>query len=90
MHVQIVNFQLSGLDEAHYRFGCEDEAPAFAAVPGLLSKVWLAHSTSTYGGVYMWWDRQALQTLDGSDLFRGIAADLAPGRSAGAMQTLGG
>ena len=76
MHVQIVSFQLNGIDDAQYRDACDDEAPAFAAIPGLMSKIWLAdQSTNTYGGVYIWRDRQALQTFVGSDLFRGFASD---------------
>jgi hypothetical protein len=76
MHVQIVTFQLNGIDDAQYRGACEEEAPGFAAVPGLLSKIWLAdQSTNTYGGVYIWRDRQAMHTFVGSDLFRGFAAD---------------
>jgi hypothetical protein len=76
MHVQIVNFQLNGIDDTEYRRACEEEAPTFAAVAGLLSKIWLAdQSTNTYGGVYIWRDRQAMQTFVGSDLFRGFVAD---------------
>jgi len=76
MHVQIVSFQLNGIDDADYRRACGGDAPTFAAVPGLLSKIWLAdQSTNTYGGVYLWRDRQSMQTFVGSDLFRGITAD---------------
>ena len=39
MHVQIVNFQLNGINEAQYRDICDEVASAFAAVPGLVSKV---------------------------------------------------
>jgi hypothetical protein len=76
MHVQIVNFQLNGMDDTQYRRACEEESPTFAAIPGLLSKIWLAdQSTNTYGGVYLWRDRRSMQTFVRSDLFRGIAAD---------------
>src|SRR5690242_3032636 len=76
MHVQIVNFQLSGIDEAQYRAACEEDAATFAALQGLLSKIWLADpETNTYGGVYIWRDRQAMQTFTGGDLFREIASD---------------
>jgi hypothetical protein len=52
MHVQIVNFNLKGIADAQFREACDQLAPAFAAVPGLISKVWLADpSTNTYGGV---------------------------------------
>jgi heme-degrading monooxygenase HmoA len=76
MHVQIVNFQLNGINEAQYREVCDEVAPAFAAVPGLVSKVWLADQpTNTYGGVYLWRDRQAMQDYLDSELFRGVSAD---------------
>jgi quinol monooxygenase YgiN len=76
MHIQIINFQLNGIDEQQYREVCDQIAPAFAAVPGLLSKVWLADQpTNTYGGVYTWRDRQAMQAYLDSDLFRGIVAN---------------
>lgn len=55
MHIQIVNFNLKGVSEADYRALCDQLAPAFAVMPGLISKVWLADAaTNTYGGVYTW------------------------------------
>ena len=76
MHIQIVNFQLSGIDDAQYRAGSEEDAAVFADVPGLLSKIWLAdQSTNTYGGVYLWRDRDAMDSFVESDLFRGIRSD---------------
>lgn len=76
MHVQIVNFQLNSINDAEYRDACEEEAPAFALLPGLLSKIWLAdESTNTYGGVYLWRDRGAMETFVNSDVFRGFTAD---------------
>jgi hypothetical protein len=44
MHIQMINFQLSGVTEAEYVALCDELAPAFAAVPGLVRKVWLANS----------------------------------------------
>jgi hypothetical protein len=76
MHIQIVNFQLNGIDEAQYRQVCDEGAAVFAAIPGLISKVWLAdQSTNTYGGVYTWRDPQAMQAYLDSDLFRGVLAN---------------
>jgi heme-degrading monooxygenase HmoA len=76
MNIQIVNFALKDLSDADYRRACEASAPAFAEVPGLLSKVWLADErTNTYGGVYTWVDRAAMEAYFRSDLFRAIAAD---------------
>ena len=44
MELLIINVGLSGIGEAEYRAVCDQLAPAFAAVPGLVSKVWLADS----------------------------------------------
>jgi hypothetical protein len=74
MHVLIVNFKLKDVSEEGYRQLCDEVAPAFAAVPGLLAKVWLADSsTGTYGGVYLWRDRKALEEYSKSDLYNTVA-----------------
>ncbi len=76
MQLLIVTFNLNDLSDADYRQACVDEAPAFAALPGLVSKTWLAdEATNTYGGVYAFEDRGALDAYLGSDLFKGFAAD---------------
>ena len=75
MHVQIVNFHLADLSESEFHRLCDQVAPAIAAVPGLISKVWLASpGTNTYGGVYTWRDRQAMEDFTRSDLFATIAS----------------
>lgn len=76
MHILIVNFNLEGITEPQYAGLCDQVAPAFAAVPGLVSKMWLADSASgTYGGVYVWLDRQALERFKASDLFKAVASN---------------
>lgn len=76
MHIQIVNFQLKDLSEEDYVNSCEQEASAFAELPGLISKVWLANrETNTYGGVYTWQDRQAMENYVNSELFNAMATD---------------
>lgn len=73
MHIQIVRFQLKDLTDEGYQAMCDQLAPAFAAVPGLLSKVWLASpGTNTYGGVYTWRDQQAMEDYTSSKLFAGM------------------
>jgi hypothetical protein len=53
VHIQVVDFELNDIDEQQYRQECDQFAPLFAAIPGLISKVWLVdRSTNTYGGVY--------------------------------------
>ena len=74
MHIQIINFQLNGISEEEYSNLCDQVAPAFAQLPGLVSKVWLANSgTNTYGGVYTWRDREAMENFAKTDLFRSVA-----------------
>jgi len=90
MHILIVTFGLEGLSDADYRDACLDEAPAFAALPGLVSKAWLANETANeYGGVYLFRDRDALDAYVNGDLFKGFATDPAfPGLTATAYEIL--
>jgi hypothetical protein len=70
MHVQVVTFRLDGLDDAGFRALCDQIAPAFEAVPGMIAKVWLSSpETNTYGGVYLWRDRAAMEEFLGGDIF---------------------
>jgi Putative mono-oxygenase ydhR len=74
MHVQIVSFRLKGLGEQDYAKLCDDLAPTFAGLPGLATKVWLANrDTGTFGGVYLWEDRQAMERYTKTDLFAAVA-----------------
>lgn len=74
MHIQIVTFHLKDLTEDDFIDICNQLAPDFAAVHGLISKVWLADGESgTYGGVYTWRDRAAMEAYVASDLFAGVA-----------------
>ena len=76
MHIQIINFHLKGINEEDYRKHCEIIAPALANLPGLISKVWLANSeTNTYGGVYVWRDRQVMEDYKKTDIYKGMAAN---------------
>jgi hypothetical protein len=76
MHIQVVNFRLNGITRASYETLCDEVAPAFASIPGLISKVWLADDqTGTYGGVYTWRDRAAMEAFLKTNLFRQVATD---------------
>jgi hypothetical protein len=76
MHVQIVNFNLKDLTAAGFRSLANDVAPAFASVPGLLGKIWLADvGTNTYGGLYIWQDAAAMQAYLASDLGKGVVGN---------------
>jgi heme-degrading monooxygenase HmoA len=74
MHIQIITFQLKDLTEDAYVALCEQVAPSFAEVPGLISKVFLADGDrGTYGGVYTWRDREAMEAFARTDLFAAVA-----------------
>ncbi len=76
MKVQIITFQLNGIDDEAYRGMCDELAPAFAAVPGLQRKLWLAdRDANTYGGVYVFSDANAQEAFAGSDLFAAVASN---------------
>jgi hypothetical protein len=69
MHIQIVNFNLKDMTDAGFRSMANEVAPAFASVPGLVSKIWLADAgKNTYGGVYIWQDAAAMRGYLASDL----------------------
>ena len=73
MHIQVVNFNLKDMTDAEFRSMANEVAPAFASVPGLLSKIWLADAgKNTYGGVYIWQDPAAMQAYLASDLGKGV------------------
>ena len=60
MHMLVINFNLKDISESDYCTMCEGAAPAFAALPGLLTKVWISDTASnTYGGIYTFKDRPA-------------------------------
>ena len=76
MHVQIVNFNLRDMTDAEFRSMANEVAPAFASVPGLLGKIWLADAgKNTYGGVYIWQDAPAMKAYLVSDLGKGVTGN---------------
>jgi hypothetical protein len=76
MHIMIVNFNLKNMTETEYRAMANEVAPAFATVPGLLSKIWLGDAAkNTYGGVYLWRDAAAMQAYLGTELAKGVASN---------------
>jgi hypothetical protein len=70
MDVLIVNFKLDGVPAEAWEQKAVQLAPKFAAMPDLLSKVWLAdRETDTYGGAYLWQDRASLETYLAGPVF---------------------
>ena len=69
MVVQIVHFQLAGISPEQYEAEAERIAPKLARLPGLIAKVWLADpDENTYGGVYLWTDRDAAEAYADGEL----------------------
>ena len=76
MHIQIVEYGLRDISDADYRSACDGLAKVLARVPGLVSMAWLANElTNTYGGVYTWIDRAAMEAYLHSDIFIAVSAD---------------
>ena len=75
-HIQVVTFQLAGLGADAYRAHCEASAAALTEIPGLHAKAWLANpSTNTYGGVYAWESREAMQAYVSGPIFGALRAN---------------
>ncbi len=76
MRTSIVNFNLEGISEEDYRGQVGTLAPAFASLPGLVSKTWLANrQTNTYGGAYVRRDREAMEDYKESGIYKGPVAN---------------
>jgi hypothetical protein len=75
MEILIINFSLEGMSEAEFEASCDELAPVFAEVPGLLSKVWLAdRSEGVYGGVYTFESAEAVDGYLASELLATVGA----------------
>jgi quinol monooxygenase YgiN len=76
VYIQIITFNLNGPNEEQFLQACSEQTAVFAALPGLLSKIWLRDpATNTYGGLYLWQDRAAYEAYVASDVFKAIQAD---------------
>jgi hypothetical protein len=85
-HIQIVTFQLAGIEPDADRAHVEASAPAFTEIPGLRAKAWLANpSTNTYGGEYAWESRHAMKTYINGPIFDALLTNpgLAESRRSG-------
>lgn len=72
MHISVFDYRIREIDDAGWSAVCDELAPAFADVPGLLSKVWLHGDGDVRGGVYVWSDREAYLAFLDSDLGRAL------------------
>ena len=76
MQMQVITFKLDGIDDAAYQAHAEHSAPAFAALPGLRAKIWLANpQANTYGGIYTWDNVAAMRAYHGGKIFQGLEAN---------------
>lgn len=76
MHMLIITFQLDGMTVQEFHELCDQIAPTWADIPGLVSKVWLENpEINTYGGIYTWQSRQAMEQFLNSDLFDAVATN---------------
>jgi len=77
MLVQVVMFNLKDFSDADFRATCErDLAQPVAAMPGLVSKTWLANTdANTYSGIYVWQDAAAVAAYAQTDFFQAFAND---------------
>ena len=76
MHMQVITFKLNGIDDAAYQAHTEQNAPVFAALPGLRAKIWLANQqANTYGGIYTWGDVAAMRDYQGGEILQGLRAN---------------
>ena len=76
MHMQFVEFELQGIGLAEYEALVEELAPAFADIPGLIAKVWIADPESNRaGGIYTWADSESCDAYLESDLFQAALAN---------------
>jgi hypothetical protein len=75
-HIQVVTFQLAGLEPEAYRAHCEASAQKFTEIPGLRAKTWLANtSTNTFGGVYAWDSPEAMEAYLSGPIFGALLAN---------------
>jgi hypothetical protein len=76
MHIQVITFKLDGIDATAYQAHAEQSAPAFAAMPGLRAKIWLANAeANAYGGIYTWDDVAAMRAYQDGKIFQGLQAN---------------
>jgi Putative mono-oxygenase ydhR len=74
VHVSIFEYQIQDIEDAGWSQACDDLAPEFAAVPGLLSKVWLHGEGDARGGVYLWEDKAAYEAFLASDMGKAVGS----------------
>ena len=73
MYIHIINFNITGIDRTQYEGGAMQATSAFAAVPGLIRKHWLANEeNNTYVGVYIFDSKESHDAFVESKLYAGV------------------
>jgi len=76
MHALIVNFKWAAPSHEERAAASEQVAPAFAEIPGLISKLWLSDPNGvTVGGIYTFEDAASCAAYRESELFAGVLAN---------------
>jgi hypothetical protein len=74
MHISVFDYQIQGIDDEGWAQACDELAPAFAVIPGLVSKVWLHGAGPARGGVYLWQDKAAYEAFLASELGKAVGS----------------
>jgi len=75
-YIQVVNFNLEGIGHDDFMGVANEVASNFAALPGLIQKVWLSDkANNTYGGVYSWASKEACEAYRSGELYAGALAN---------------
>jgi Putative mono-oxygenase ydhR len=75
MHALVVTYRLQESSPAQHAELCRQLAPAFAAVPGLVSMTWLANGeTGRYGGFVVLDSRAAFDRFVAGELFEALSS----------------
>lgn len=76
MHAQMITYKLQDISEEDYVAKMvAPDGPILAAVPGLLSKVWLANKEKNeFGGFYLWRSREDMAAFMASDLVKAVVS----------------
>ena len=76
MVIQVVKFNLEGITHDDFMGVANEVAPNFAALPGLISKVWLSdEENNTYGGVYSWESQESCKAYRSGELYAGALSN---------------
>jgi hypothetical protein len=77
MHAQVVTYRIAPMSDPEFIEGNQEFAAMMAAVPGLVTKVWLKDpdENGVYGGIYLWQDREACKSFLAGGLWAAVVSD---------------